>query len=229
MSQVDVVLLQFALGAFALFLRYFSRPFVACCRRCGSCLYSCLCCLCMSRAKDADEIQPAPGEVCRACSAGRPGLLYRWRHRPCRGVHKRAGGDCLPVPALPGACEESADCLPALHRLLLGRGGVSAPGAQKLAGELDLRHRWCLHCCGHWPGGVSEVQAEQQPRAHRGRGGPHCSLPIHRVPGAACGDHPHGGPSDLALPGQAPLQAARATGALRAFGGGPGSHPADAT
>ncbi|CAJ1395653.1 unnamed protein product [Effrenium voratum] len=61
MSQVDVVLLQFALGAFALFLRYFSRPFVACCRRCGSCLYSCLCCLCMSRAKDADEIQPAPG------------------------------------------------------------------------------------------------------------------------------------------------------------------------
>ncbi|CAK9007064.1 unnamed protein product [Durusdinium trenchii] len=46
MSQVDVVLLQFAMGTFALAMRYCSRPLLSCCRRCGLCFHGWLCCIC---------------------------------------------------------------------------------------------------------------------------------------------------------------------------------------
>eukprot|EP00439_Symbiodinium_sp_Y106_P056246 s1914_g7.t2 len=53
MSSVDAVLLQFGLGAAALVLRYFSRPFVYCCQRCTACIWNCLCCLCIYRKRAA--------------------------------------------------------------------------------------------------------------------------------------------------------------------------------
>ncbi|CAE7805971.1 SVEP1, partial [Symbiodinium microadriaticum] len=51
MSSVDAVLLQFGLGAAALVLRYFSRPFVYCCQRCTACIWNCLCCLCVYKRR----------------------------------------------------------------------------------------------------------------------------------------------------------------------------------